>query len=258
MKKIFVVAVFIAAFFAANRDAHALVTLEGRYWFTTLDATIKTSESSVIGTDINLVDDLGFKNKKNFPELRFTLGSDRHKLRYGYLPLEWDGSKTITKSVVFAGKTYSASTLVTSKLKVDYHRLGYQYDFITSKENKESRLGFIFDIKYFNIDASLDAPALALSKTNNIKAPVPTIGFGGGFNLPAYLSVNAEATGLSLSAGGTKFSMFDAEGSLRFRPVDWFAASAGYRLLKLHVTNDTNDKADISVKGPFAQLMLLY
>ncbi|MBI5971258.1 MAG: hypothetical protein HY884_08920 [Deltaproteobacteria bacterium] len=257
MKKILVAAALVAAIFAAGTDAHALVTLEGRYWFTTLDATVKTSESSVIGTDINLVDDLGFKSKKNFPELRFTLGGERHKLRYGYLPLEWDGSKTITKSIVFAGKTYSASTNVTSKLTVDYHRIGYQYDFITSKDKKESRLGFIFDIKYFNIDASLDAPTLALSKTNNIKAPVPTIGFGGGFNLPAHLSVNAEATGLSISAGGGKFSVFDAEGSLRFRPVDWFAACAGYRLLKLHASVD-NDKADIGLKGPYLQMMLLY
>lgn len=248
------IAAFAAAFFAASHDANAFVTLEGRYWFTTLDSTVKASEASAIGTDINLVDDLGLDGKKNFPEVRLTLGGKSHKVRYGYLPLKWDGSKTITKTVQFGGKTYSASTQVNTKLTVDYHRLGWQYDFISSKDYN---LGFIFDIKYFVIDASLDAPALAKFEANNIKAPVPTIGFGGGFNLPARLSVNAEATGLSLNSSGVRFSMFDAEGALKFKPAEWFSASAGYRYLKLHVSKD-DDKADIGLKGPFLQAALTY
>ncbi|HEX7371869.1 MAG TPA: hypothetical protein VF372_03560, partial [Thermodesulfobacteriota bacterium] len=43
--------------------------LEGRYWKPKLDSTIKIVENN-IGTDIKLVDDLGFDDQKDFGEAR--------------------------------------------------------------------------------------------------------------------------------------------------------------------------------------------
>jgi len=198
-------AVFLAMLFAAQ-SADAIVNVEGRYWFSNLDDKVKVSKGSVIGTDINLVDDLGVDDKKNFWEGRITLELGSHKLRYGFMPLEWKGSKNLTKSVTFNGQTFSASTNVNSELKADYHRLGYEYDIIDTLGNK---LGVIFEIKYFDAKASLDAPGAGLSESADGKAPIPTIGVAAQVGLPFLFSVGGEVTGITV---GSKGYMYDEIG----------------------------------------------
>ncbi len=46
------------------------IELEGRMWNVRLDSTVKVVQNG-IGSDVNLVDDLGFDERKNFFEGRF-------------------------------------------------------------------------------------------------------------------------------------------------------------------------------------------
>ncbi|MEK7679870.1 MAG: hypothetical protein AAB356_06740, partial [Deltaproteobacteria bacterium] len=169
-----------AVVFTGTR-ADAIVDVEGRYWFTNLDANARISTGSVIGTDLDLVKDLGIDDKKGFLEGRITLELGSSKLRYGYVPMKWSGSKTLTQSVVFAGTTYTASTQVDSELKLDYHRLGYEYDVIDSLNNK---LGMIFEVKYFDGSASLKAASLGFDKSESFRVPIPTVGIAAQVGLP--------------------------------------------------------------------------
>src|SRR3989304_2917376 len=113
----------VAAFFAA--EAQAGVEIDARYWFTNLSADVKVTESGLAGTKIDLADDLGVDDSKGFPEGRVTLGFGDHHIRYSYMPMSWDGDETVTQSVNFEGKTYSAGTRVKSNFDIAYHRLGY-------------------------------------------------------------------------------------------------------------------------------------
>lgn len=223
-------------------NASAVVDLEGRYWLTTMDDEFK---SGVTGTTINLVDDLGVDDKENFFDIRATVELGSHKLRYGYMPMSWKGAKTITQTIDFNGQTYSASDNVSSELDIAYHRLGYEYDIIDLLNN---RLGVIFEVKYFDIDASLTTTGV--SKSASIKAPVPTIGIAAQAGLPFLLSVGGEITGMSL---GSAAWLVDAEAGVNFKPAPFVIVSGGYRLLKLHVDYN-DDLADISVSGPFVML----
>lgn len=231
---------------ASSTKASAIVDVEARYWFADFDDTIKVTEGSAVGTDINLVDDLGVGDE-NFVEGRITLELGSHKIRYGYMPLKWEGSNTLARSITFNGQTYSASTNVESDLKMDYHRLGYEYDIIDSLNNK---LGVIFEVKYFDGEASLKAPSAGLDERESFKAPIPTLGLAAQVGLPFLLSVGGEITGITL---GSDAYLVDAEAMVNLKPAPFVVISGGYRVFKLHLEDD-DDLADITVKGPFVML----
>lgn len=248
VKKIFLAAVFLFAFvLGASSQANAVINVDARYWFTTFSDSVQLSSGSVVGTNLNLVDDLNVDDKKNFWEGRVSLELGSHSLRYGYMPLSWDGTKTLSQTVVFNGQTYTAGASVDTKLSADYHRLGYEYDIIDLLDNK---LGVIFEIKYFDADARLSAPSIGLNESGALKAPIPTIGVAAQVGLPFLINVGGEITGVS---AGSKIYLVDAEAGVNFKPAPFVVISGGYRILKFHVEKD-NDKVDLTLKGPFVML----
>lgn len=232
--------------FAAS-DVFAALSLEGRYWSTDLNSRIRIANGYSAGTEFNPVDDLGFKEKNKFWEVRAALGSDSNKVRYAYVPFQWSATTNLSRSIDFNGQTYSASTQVNSELDIKYHRLGWE----SSKADKSgSKVGFIFDIKYFDITASMQAPAAGLNEEKSLQAVVPTLGFVLQIALPYQISVGGEVTGVS--AASDKY-MIDAEAVASMKLAGFLTASAGYRVLKVHLEQDGNIGA-FTLKGPFALL----
>ncbi len=228
-----------------STDASAWVEAEGRYWFSTLDANFKSSTTAVIGTNIDLVDDLGLDDDKSFPEGRITLNFGKHRLRYGFMPLEWDATKSIGIPVDFGGESYVVNTSVTTNLKADYHRLGYEYDFIDVLNNK---LGIIFEVKYFDLEASLSA--VGQTAAESLKAPVPTIGLAAQFGLPGIFSIAGEVTGIGT---GSDLYLYDAEVGVILTPAPFVRISGGYRIFELHI-EDGDDEATLTLSGPYVML----
>jgi len=101
--------------------------LEGRYWYPKLNSTVKIVENQ-IGTDINLVDDLGFDKEKGFGEGRLQIKvSPYHKFNFSYLPMKWEGDKAISRNIQFSGQTYPAGTRVQSEETLKLFKGGYEY-----------------------------------------------------------------------------------------------------------------------------------
>ncbi len=246
MKKLLIaLAVFFIAL--AAKDASALVTAEGRYWFTDLSSTVNVTGGGLTGTDINMVKDLGLDSNKGFPEVRvgFNLGSNR--IRYAFVPLKWDGSATLSRTFNFNGQSFAANDRISSELKAYYHRLGYEYDFIDTLGN---RLGAIIEVKYFDIDATVKDSTSGKEESKNIALPVPAIGVAGRVSLPLLFSVNGEVTGISL---GSMAYVLDGEASVDYKPVPFVSVTGGYRALVLHLDH-SNSRANMTVKGPFLGL----
>jgi hypothetical protein len=165
--------------------------------------------------------------------------------------MSWDGSKTLTKSIVYSGTTYSASTLVKTELDIDYHRLGYEYQLIDADKYK---VGFIFEIKYFDIDMSLNAAAVGLNESESVGAPLPTIGLSFNAELAKNVIVEAEFTGITL---GSSAYMYDAEVLVGYKPHEQVLISAGLRTFTLHGDSD-DDEIDFKVSGPFAMVRVTF
>jgi hypothetical protein len=125
-----------------------------------------------IGTDINLVDDLGFDKDKGFSEGRLQIKVRQyHKFNFAYLPLKWDGDKVITQNIQFSGQTYSAGTRVQSEMDLKMLKGGYEYEFFGGW------LGFFaatVDVLVADASIRLNAPGTQGSIRRNIaRFPFP-------------------------------------------------------------------------------------
>ena len=245
MKKLLFGLAVLALTLSISTDASAWVEAEARYWFPTLDANFQSSDLGVIGTNIDLVKDLGLDEDESFYEGRVTLNFGKHRLRYGFMPLEWDATKTITIPITFGGQTFNVSDLVDTTLKADYHRLGYEYDFIDVLNN---RLGVIFEVKYFDFEAGLKATGIDVAES--LKAPIPTIGLAAQVGLPSMFSIAGEVTGIGL---GSDLYLYDAEVGVVLTPAPFVRISAGYRIFELHIEDD-DDEATLTLSGPYVML----
>ncbi len=240
------VSVFISLFLV-GANAYALVDVEARYWFTNLDSNIEANSGTIIGTNIDIVNDLGIDDHENFLEGRITLEKGHHSIRYSYIPLSWSGDRVVTESVTFAGRTFSASTNVTTDLQIDYHRFSYRYDLYNKLKN---HLGIIGEVKYFDGRVNLKDAALGLDESTRLQIPMPAVGIGGQLSIPFLAKLEAEVTGMTL---GTLAYVLDGEADIGFKPVPFVSISAGYRYLKFHVDRD-GDVGNVTLRGPFVTL----
>jgi hypothetical protein len=246
VKKLLFGLAVLALTLSISTDASAWVEAEARYWFPTLDSNFQSSDLGVIGTNIDLVKDLGLDEDESFYEGRVTLNLGKHRLRYGFMPLEWDATDASRSfSIDFNGKNYASNIAIDTTLKADYHRLGYEYDFIDVLNN---RFGVIFEVKYFDFEASLKSSVF--NEAEKLKAPIPTIGIAAQVGLPSLFSIAGEVTGIGL---GSDLYLYDAEVGVVLTPAPFIRISAGYRIFELHIEDD-DDEATLTLSGPYVML----
>ena len=242
----------------------AALEFEGRYWMPDLVAKAKIEESS-IGSDINFKSDLGIKDE-NFPEGRFIWNIGPGSLiRLFYTQAKFKGGQTVTRAIDFNGKTYTAGTAVSSKLDLQYFGLGWLWQFLNMDDEK-IKLGTILEIKGVAGKASLDAPSLAFSESEDFIGALPTAGLA--LELSPFKETRpykkesswknskfyAEASGMSAGEYGY---FIDAEVGLKLAPNKYFSLNGGYRYVSLKA-EDEPDYAKIELKGPFVGATLRF
>ena len=114
---------------APDRPLAQIVELEGRYWFTDLDASLKVESNSLPGTRLDVGQDLDVDDA-NVPELRLTFSTGLNsKLRLAYLQGDFDGQATLDQTIRFAGTTFGTNTRVDTDLDLYYGRIGWTWQF---------------------------------------------------------------------------------------------------------------------------------
>ncbi len=227
------------------------IELEGRYWRPKLDSTVKVEDNG-IGTEIKLVDDLGMESRKDFYEGRAQIKfAKKHKFNLSYIPIRWEAAKNITKTIQFAGKTYSAGTRVQSKLDLQLVKGGYEYDFLAGKYGF---LGASFDVMAANADVELKAPAILLDQEEEQLLPIPMIGLKGRIYPVKWVNVTGSVAGLPLGSYGY---ILDAEASVTINPVNYVGISGGYRYLRAKAEYQ-NDLFNFTLDGPFVALNIRF
>jgi hypothetical protein len=86
---------------------------QARYWVPTLKGDLRVDSGSIVGTKVDLKDDLGISNE-NIPvvEAFFSIGDN--EITFSYSLIEFSGDKNIGKTVVFHGGYLAMS------LKIDH------------------------------------------------------------------------------------------------------------------------------------------
>jgi hypothetical protein len=227
------------------------IALEGRYWYPKLNSTLKIVEND-IGTDLNVVDDLGFDEEKGFGEGRLQIKIFRyHKFNFSYLPLKWDGDKVIAREIQFSGQMYPAGTRVQSEMDIKLFKGGYEYEFFGGW------LGFFaatIDVLVADASMQLSAPGPGIDQKEHHTVPIPMIGLNSRQHLGKYVDLTAKISGLPAGQYGY---IYDLDGSLDINPIKYVGISLGYRFLGARAKYKDN-LLDIKLNGPFASLNIRF
>ncbi|MGH7362300.1 MAG: hypothetical protein ACREJ7_07335 [Candidatus Methylomirabilales bacterium] len=226
---------------------------EARYWRPTLESEIVATAAGLQGTRVDAVDTLGVDEEQNVFEGRAGLTFfGRHKFRIGYLPLSFEGDRTITQDFNFGGVTFTASERVLTDLDVKILRGGYEFDFF---KTPVGYLGILLEVHYFDGEAHLRTVSTGKDETVDFRVPIPVIGLAfRAYPITRILSVGAEVVGIT---AGDKGHYLDGEMSITLSPWPFVELTAGYRVIDLE-GEEGDDKIDLFLHGPFASFTVRF
>ena len=219
------------------------------FWSAEPSLIINSESLDIIGTDIDLISDLGIVKKRLAMFDVVLRPAKKHRFRFQRMPIKYEvDAFPVTREFIFNGQRYRVGLPVTTSVDFTTYRFGYEYDFLYFNKGF---FGVLVDLKYTNVDVSLDSPIGA--EFISAAAPIPTLGFVGRAYLLPNLAVNGE---LSLfRTPDTLKEQFEGEG--RYTDFDVHAtyninrhvgAKFGYR--RTTVFYDVEfDTGDLEFKG---------
>lgn len=209
------------------------VELGAFFWDPSPDIVISSEGLGQIGDQVNFVTDLGIQ-KTSFRQFKVVLRpGTKHKFRFEYTPINYDAQATINTSFVFNGIRYPIGLPVTSELRWKAYRFGYEWDFVY---RDRGFAGLLLDLKYTDIQATLNANFAGFADTEftHARAPIPAIGGIGRAYVTPNISITGEFSMFKLPEAGTSGNKYsghyydlDIYGTVNFN--DHVGAEVGYR-----------------------------
>lgn len=226
------------------------VGARGAYWFPKLTGSAQTNATG--DTRFDFKDTLGVKDE-NIPFGEAFLRIGNTTLRVGYTQMKFDGDKELTQTVVFNGKTYSASDNVISSLDMKMIDGEVQYDFLRPDVGLAGfNLGLILKVKY--VDGKVELRNSTTTETKDFKAPIPMIGAAAGVGfLKDMVRVDARAAWIAYSGN----HLYDADAYASFAPLPFIRIQGGYRYIDLKIDKD-DTLASFKLSGPYVGAQLSF
>lgn len=229
-----------------GEDYH--IELSFNFWNPTPEAIINSEALGILGTDIDLVSDLGIE-KKRLNDLRVVLRpAQKHRFRINYLPMNYDADSTITREFVFNGLRYRPGLPVQTTAQFKAWRFGYEYDFLY---RDRGFLGVLVDVKYTDVNVGLLSPIG--DEFTKAVAPIPTLGAVGRAYVAKNVALNGEISYFKIPDSASeeyKGRYMDFDVYATFNPQKNVGVQLGYRSIDVfyHAKNDTGT---LTFKGPY-------
>jgi hypothetical protein len=258
MKKLFLFGLFMLTgflfFLSSTMPANAFeLGARAYYWFSDFNADFKVDGATLKGTQISTRDDLDLGREES-PSVEIYGGLGKHHISLMYTPVDYSGRAPINRNINFNGTSFAAGTVIDTDLKLKMLDLEYQYDLLNMENILAGfSLGVIGKIKYLDVDARLNAKAIALETSESLKAPIPMIGVGAHIGILAnILEARAKLTGAGYSSSNM---IYEAMADLSLTPFPFVDIHGGYKVIKLKV--DRSDVfIDANFSGPYVGLAI--
>jgi outer membrane protein len=228
---------------AAPAMADEMVSFKAGYL--TLSPEGEFAVSGIAGEDrVDMENDLGFDDSEEFmAEAAVQLGSFR--LTAGYLPLKFSGDGTLSRTIGFGGRTFSFGERVKSDVDIDLYDVGLTW-YLLNFDDLPVRLQLGPEVSVKYIDADITMKSGALSESESVSAPVPTIGLRGRVGFADFLAVAGRVGYLEFDDN----SFLDADVQIEFSPLPLVGIFAGYRYLDVEV-DESDVFLDVTFDGPY-------
>lgn len=216
---------------------------EYRSWNANLDARTKVTDNGS-GSAIDLDKDLGISDRR-IHNGRITLGEPGsfELVRLEFNNLNYSGNTLLSRSLEFDGATYNAGTRVSSRVQLDYGRIGLVRPL---QLERNFQVYSLYDLRLLRVDTSLRGQGV--SSSDSFTAPFPTVGVGANLRLSRNANLFAEVSGIPLGKYG---HVFDAETGIKVEVPNGVELVGGYRSLSIKAASD-DDYFRIKVEGPYA------
>lgn len=221
------------------------------FWTPDPDLALQSgSLTSATGIEeIDFVEEFGIE-KKTLPEIRLSVGN-RHKFRFSYIPVRYEADAIIQRTITFRGETFTVGAPASTDIDWNIWRFGYEWDFVSTPRGF---VGVVGELRYNQLDASIESPALAQTAATEQKAPIPTVGvIARGFVHPM-VSITGEFSGLKFDTDDfeAKFLDFDINGAVTFGR--YIGVQGGFRQITVDYFID-DDVGDLQLRGPYIGLV---
>jgi hypothetical protein len=181
--------------------------VRGYYWFPELSGDIRVDDSGIVGTELNLEDDLGVDDE-SYPIIEVLAGIGRHHLSLSFYNADYEGDVVLSQDIIFNGELFQVNERVVSNLEYDNYDFMYRYDLI-DLENflAGGSLGLVARLMVFDGSASITSTTVTTKE--DFTAPIPMLGanYNSAFDGLAEISV-------------TPFPFLDIHGGYRFFKID--------------------------------------
>ena len=227
-----------------GEDYH--VELSFNFWRATPDAIVNSEALGILGTDVDLVKDLGIE-KTTLKDLRIVLRpAKKHRFRINYLPISYQAETTLKREFIFNGLRYRVGLPVSTDAQFKAWRFGYEYDFLY---RDRGFLGVLLDVKYTDVNVGLNSP-IGDEFTKAI-APIPSLGGVARVYAARNLALNAEASYFKIPESASddyKGRYVDFDLYATFNPHKNMGVQAGYRSIDVFY-DVKNDTGTLTFKG---------
>lgn len=233
------------------------IEVSGGFWNPTPDLTISSEALGILGTDIDVVKDLGIA-KARFKELHVVLRpATKHKFRLSYIPISYSAESTLKRDIVFNGLKFSVGIPVNSTLDWKAYRFGYEYDFLY---RDRWFVGAILEAKSTDVEATLKSPID--SEWARARAPIPALGGIARVYVVPNISITGEFSGFKLPKSVDKDKKYDGKyyeldiyGTVNF--TNNFGVQMGYRKFDLSYQVKT-DSGALKMSGLYLSAVARY
>lgn len=228
------------------------------------DTKVTLSRPGQPGTKLDMESDLGLNSHEFLPGIYggVRLG-ERWLITGEYYGLDRNGSRLLSRDIVFDGVTYPTNVQVDSKFRSNIYRASVGYSFV---KNDKGELGADIGLHAtnFKIDikgqGAAGGPGLTLqNRERSFTAPLPTLGLYGVYEIAPKVSVNGRVDWLSLKLGDYDGGILNAQASVAYNFTDLIAVGGGWRYVDYNLdVNKKNYTArfDYKFNGPSIFLRL--
>jgi outer membrane protein len=253
MKKIQLLAVFVfvLAMLAVPYRAFAFLGLEVGvgYWKQTPSGTIGYQPIAGTVGDIDLKDDLNFKDKSNpFVRVKAELPLILPNIYLMATPMSFDGSGRLARSISFGNQTFAASTDVQSKTKLDHYDVALFYPIPLLKTATLGKLNVELGLNARKIDFEGTITSTLTSASKSLSIYLPMVYAGVQVKPISLFAIEAEFRGIAIGQN----HYYDYIGKLRINPIPVVYVSAGYRSEDVKI-DQSDVKANLKFSGPFVE-----
>lgn len=253
MKRIFLLFIFCLTLFGIVLPVYAFeLGVRGYYWFPKLSGDIRADNAGIVGTELDLENDLHI-DSKSYPVIEVFSGIGKHHLSLAFYNLDYDGDAVLTKDVYFNGELFHANERVVSNLKYDNYDVTYRYDLI-DLENflAGGSLGLVARMMVF--DGSASMASATVTTRENFTVPIPMVGanFHVGI-LKDILEARLLVTGIEYRDN----TAFDGQAEISLTPFPFIDIHGGYRFLKINADQD-DVKLDFDNSGVYVALTVSF